>query len=155
MTKENSIKDVKTISGLIFLLLIYFSCNLQNKYINNNQVLYKIIFGDGFNNDKITLSVNDFVVFQNENLSSGKSDGVTNIWLSISQNAKCIFVDSSKDNDLRKVGLISDGLSLSILYKGKKVEFRLNSDEGRYLVFSDDGNGNLIFIQRKEKPVFE
>lgn len=155
MTKENLIKGVKAISGFIFLLLVVFSCNAQKKYMENNQVSYKIIFGDGFNNDPIKLSINGIVVFQKDNLLSDKSDGVTNCWVHISQEKEHFFVSTSQDKDLKQIGLISDEIKLSLCYKEKTNEFQINKKDGMYIVISDDGKGNLTFSQSKDKPIFD
>lgn len=155
MTKESLIKGVKAISGFIFLLLVVFSCNAQKKYMENNQVTYKIIFGDGFNNDTIKLSINNMVVFQKDNLLSDKSDGVTNCWVNISQEKKHFFVSTSQDKDLKQIGSIFDEIKLRLNYKGKTNNFQVNKKDGMYIVVSDDGKGNLTFSQNKDKPIFD
>lgn len=155
MTMESLIKGVRAINGFIFLLFILFSCNVQKKHMDSNQSSYRIIFGDGFNNDIIKLFVNDVIVFQNEKLFSDKSDGVTNSWLNISQNSKYFFVSSSQNKEFKQIGLISDVVNVSIVHKGKTTNFKINNETGKYIIISDDGQGNLILSQSKDKPIFD
>lgn len=155
MTKENSIKIVKAINSFMFLLLVIFSCNAQKRPVESTQVSYRIIFGDRFDNDTIKLYVNDFVVFENENLFSDRSDGLTNSWLNISQDSKCFFVSSSQKKELKRMGLASNVIKIGIVYKEKTMEFQVSAEKGKYIVFSDDGKGNLTFRQSNDKPIFD
>jgi hypothetical protein len=155
MTKESLIKEVNVISGFVFLLLVVFSCNAQKKYMENNQVTYKIIFGDGFNNDTIKLSINGMIVFQKDNFLSDKSDGVTNCWVNISEEKEHFFVSTSQDKNLKQIGLIFDEIKLNLSYKGKTTDFQVNKKDGMYIVVSDDRKGNLTFSQSKDRPVFD
>lgn len=155
MIKGNLIRDVRVISVFFVLLLNVFSCKAQKTFMNDSQVIYNIIFGDGFNNDMVNLSIDDVNIFEDVYLISDKSDGVTTKWVHISQDNKYIYVSSSENNELKRIGLVSDKIKLKVDYKGKAKEFDVKKENGIYIVISDDGIGNLIFNQSVDKPIFD
>ncbi|MGJ1421038.1 hypothetical protein ACR79T_15565 [Sphingobacterium spiritivorum] len=123
--------------------------------MNDGQVIYNIIFGDGFNNDIVNLSINDVNIFKDVYLISDKSDGLTNKWVNISQNNKHIYISSSEDKELKCIDLVSGKIKLKLEYKAKVKEFDAKKENGMYIVISDDGIGNLIFNQVIDKPIFD
>ncbi len=153
MTKENLIKVGKAISVSILSLIVY-SC-MAHKTPINKEVIYSVVFGDRFNNDKMDLSINGIGIFENVYLISDKSDGVTTKWVRVYQNNKYFHISSSEYKGLKKVNLPPNKIQLEISYNGRIEEFELKRENGMYIVISDDGYGNLILNQSVHKPVFD
>jgi hypothetical protein len=110
--------------------------------MNNTKIIYSIVFGDRFNNDAVSLSINGIDVLKNTYLISDKSDGVTTTWVHISQDKEHFYVSTSESKELKRI-------------ESELDKIVIEKDKGKYIVISDNGKGNLIFTQSKSKPIFD
>jgi uncharacterized protein YcfL len=143
----------KNILVLKLIVLVLFSCNSQTKKdFDNSEVLFEIIFANGFKSDEIILLVNNNKVTKSI-LNSNKSDGLTSLaYKIIAFENDLILVNSYDGSRIQNIESKHD-MFITVIYGKQEYKYDLKQSLGRYIIIEVD-NG-IIFDQQKEKPFFD
>jgi hypothetical protein len=139
------------------------SCKTQtvgmyNIDINNENVLYNIVFSRGFDHDKIDLYINNTNVLKGVTLTSDDILEITSTWLAIRQEESNIinaFAVTKGKVTINQISLKkSDTIFLKIKFKRNIIAFPFEKSKGKYLIIYNN-DGKLEFSQREERPYFD
>ena len=119
--------------------------------VQSDSVLYyDIIFGDYFSNDILDFYIDDSNIINGGKLDSGGSSGVTKIHLEIIYDGNNYFINIDSDNKI--VDLKKDSNLFKLIINGKENTFKINRNNGKYLLFFGDKDKIVDFFQSK-KPI--
>lgn len=119
--------------------------------VQSDSVLYyDIIFGDYFSNDILDFYIDDSNIINGGKLDSGGSSGVTKIHLGIIYDGNNYFINIDSDNKI--VDLKKDSNLFKLIINGKENTFKINRNNGKYLLFFGDKDKIVDFFQSK-KPI--
>ena len=119
--------------------------------VQSDSVLYyDIIFGDYFSNDILDFFIDDSNIINGGKLDSGGSSGVTKIHLEIIYDGNNYFINI--DSDKKIVDLKKDSNLFKLIINGKENTFKINRNNGKYLLFFGDKDKIVDFFQSK-KPI--
>ena len=147
----------------LVLLLFAFFASAQNLRLENikksdefievqsdSVLYYDIIFGDYFSNDILDFFIDDSNIINGGKLDSGGSSGVTKIHLEIIYDGNNYFINI--DSDKKIVDLKKDSNLFKLIINGKENTFKINRNNGKYLLFFGDKDKIVDFFQSK-KPI--
>jgi hypothetical protein len=136
-----------------------FSQDLEVK--KNDSVKCKIYFTDGFENDTISMKINDQLVFENITLKSNMYYGLTGVEVLITVNnfAMLVVSDSHREEEVVAKNLLtntskSDIIQLTIDYKGNLYKHDVDICKNNYIVVYRKWC-NLFFSNFIKQPGFE
>lgn len=119
--------------------------------VQSDSVLYyDIIFGDYFSNDILDFYIDDSNIINGGKLDSGGSSGVTKIHLEIIYDGNNYFININSDKKI--VDLKKDSNLFKLIINGKENTFKINRNNGKYLLFFGDKDKIVDFFQSK-KPI--
>ena len=147
----------------LVLLLFTFFASAQNLRLENikksdefievqsdSVLYYDIIFGDYFSNDILDFYIDDSNIINGGKLDSGGSSGVTKIHLEIIYDGNNYFININSDKKI--VDLKKDSNLFKLIINGKENTFKINRNNGKYLLFFGDKDKIVDFFQSK-KPI--
>jgi hypothetical protein len=138
-----------------FLLLNAYSFNMSKKNINLEKILlFEIDFQDFFENDRASLRLNNCIIFENVQLVSDKSEGLTDIIL------KGYWCEKNKIEIIfKKKSVICNfsehKIDLLILFNNKEKPYLIDLRKGKYLGFSKKNSDELVFNQSLKPFVYD
>lgn len=131
----------------IFALLIFNnSCATLSKQNEMKVEKMVIAFQDFFENDTVSISLNDYQLFENKVLNSIKEIGYTGVTLSIN-NQNEVLLGSAILNIPCRVDLKSENKVVVVL-NGNIETFTIDLNKGVYIGFDKKGD-HLYLIQSK------
>jgi hypothetical protein len=116
--------------------------------------MYEIIFADGFSSDSIVLMVNEKEIVDSAVLTSDKSDGVTNLWVTISKKDNEFIIKSSLDKIQKTCNVSKGNIEFKVYYKSSWHKFIPREGKGEYIII-DAISSDLKFTQQIEEPLFD
>ena len=135
-------------------LFILVSCNskVKDEQIQDN-ILFEIIFADGFKSDLIEFKVNqDFII--KSTLTSDESDGLTSLAYKILKKGdKIVLINSYEENKMHYVKNHKI-LTLSVFYKAELFDFQIDKTKGKYILIESTTN-KIQYTQQSKKPLFD
>lgn len=154
---ENSIKANKNSTRncfIFFFIFLILSCKAQNQTMN--EILYASVrFEDHFNDDTLDLYLNEQLVLTSALLNSDKSDGLTNIIVDIYKQEDGHFIVIWGSTQKIKFAVPNDHLNIFIILNGIRSSYSVELNKGKYIGFSNDGKGNLMFTQKAKRPIYD
>lgn len=136
---------------LIFALIMTAFCIscLNSKTFSDEKNFY-LTLGSCFDNDTVSVIINDSVVLEN---TIPKSDFSTGIVLNIGISYENGQLVVRKEDQEKRISLyVGNNLKISVLRNGKKSVFDLNLNKGKYLVV-DACEAEGVEINQYKKPV--
>lgn len=141
------LKNYVLLAGLFALL----SCASFQQSLEKENKFY-ISFGDCFNNDTVTIYVNDSLLFQNRVFESGFSTGKVPNTSIMYENG---YLSAKHENEQRKVKAeIDDDVRITIHINSRDSTFALSLKRGRNMVI-DACQAKVKVNQYKNPVTFE
>lgn len=131
---------------LFFIVWITISCAV-NSQKNMNSYL-EIDFQDFFKSDTVSLSINQYLIFSNKALNSDFSTGITDVKVKIYKYKNKGFV--KLDNDSIVIGKLTEPIIINAILNGKKNEYKVDVEGGKYIGLTNNGGNNFKLYQSKE-----
>ena len=137
---------------IILVTFFVFSC-ASTKLERESGIMFSIVFGDCYNQDTITVSINDVKVIDKAILKSDFSSGLTRTWISHIQKSNDLIVESEGVQTRVHVP-VQDSFLLSATKNGQTFKFNLDLKRGKYIVV-EGCNAKIKVKQFKRKMMFE
>jgi hypothetical protein len=126
----------------------------EKKPSHTDELLFEIIFANGFNSEKIIFSINDIEIVEST-LFSDESDGLTGIGYRISRiEGEKAIVTNIFDEGEHLTLKIDQGIVLSVLLNNERFDYLLDKDLGKYVII-ESANRQILYEQRIKKPLFD
>ena len=148
------IQILRSMLFLVCFALLSNSCKSQQVLSSSNKHMYEIIFADGFSSDSIVLMVNEKELVDSAVLTSDKSDGVTNLWVTISKKDNEFIIKSSLDKIQKTCSVSKGNFEFKVYYKSSWHKFIPRDGKGEYIII-DAIRSDLKFTQQIEEPLFD
>lgn len=137
---------------IVTYVIFITSCSIlkNGSTMNNN---FEIFFGSGFDNDTVSFSIDNTIVFKNEILDTDFSTGITEL--------QVIYNDGTlKTNKGGRIKSLSNfnsrTLNCNIIVSRHTFTYEINLKKGRYILFEKIIAGNDVqYRQFKHRPIFE
>ena len=134
---------------IVIIFLVFWSCDARNYNMTNTKFLFKIDFQDFFKNDIVTFYLNDCVIFEDLELNSSGSTGLTDMILEVRENNQDIIV-FKKDNEYVVCENSSKTINLTVVVNQVESAFKIDFMKGRYIGFDKKSNDEVLFNQATE-----
>lgn len=147
------INIIKRIS--IFVVVAFLGCEVQNVQTNTSEKVCRILLADGFQNDTISLFIDDICIFDKVVLTSHGSLGITKKWVSVDRENSFFVISSSESQCKSKFRPVSNKIIIFVKNKTKHKVFKADIRNGIYIVVNQGKNNNFYFRQSTKMPVFD
>lgn len=129
---------------LTFNLFLLLFSNVENN--TNNTLFFNIDFQQGFQNDTLSLMINNTEIFENEVATTFNMIGLTLINnIKVYSDSKKTFVEYKNQKILLKTKAKKD-FKFEITINNKKFIFFINQTNGQYIGFNKSDN-KINYIQ--------
>lgn len=132
---------------ILFILIFLIGCNsLKKKSATNMDSILEITFQEFFNNDKLSLKLNEFEIFENIFVSSNKTSKITNLTVKAFNDNVLI-----SNRQVKKIYLkfsLKNNLVIKTFLNDKQEIFEIDLTKGKYIGF-DKKIDELYLLQSK------
>jgi hypothetical protein len=152
---ENLITASKRLNNLCFICCIFSfisSCYAQGNKVNTYA---EIRFEDRFSNDTINFYLNGEALLISTLLNSDKSDGLTNIQINIYREGDVFYAVTSINKVRKKFLKLNESFKMEVVLNGKNNSFETTIEKGKFIGFSNDGKGLILFNQSYVQPKYD
>lgn len=128
------------------MVCIIMSCTLKSQKSMDSYL--EIDFQDFFENDTVSLTINQYLVFENKTLNSDFSTGITDVRVKIFRYKNEGFIKLGKDSIT--IGNLIDPITIYAIINGNKNEYKIDIEKGKYLGLCNKGGSNFQLYQSIE-----
>lgn len=121
------------------------SCESENK--SSDEMVFTIDFQDFFDDDEISLQINNCVVFEGLHLKSDPSTGITNVQVILTHKGNLKLLQSSKEKEIDCRLNERSEYVIEVVVNGNQNSFILDLNKGRYLGFDKKENNAVQLNQ--------
>ncbi|MFZ1515366.1 MAG: hypothetical protein WAT21_08210 [Saprospiraceae bacterium] len=138
----------------VCVALLFHSCKSQQILPSYNKHMYDIIFANGFFNDTIALLLDENEIFNSVVLTSDKSDGITNLRITINKKDNDYIISSSLIKVQHTYSVNKDDFEFKVYYNSFWHRFVPKEGMGEYIII-DSKSSDLKFTQQIKEPIFD
>lgn len=144
---------MRKVIPLIVFISVQSICFTQ---VNVSEKYAEIYFGTGYGEkspDSISLKLENTLIYKNYKLYSVKSYGKANGEIKIFKIKNRLFSFNTEDNLVYLGKIRKKGLELQIIYREKEINYIIDINQGKYIIF-DAKNEEILMTQINREPVF-
>ena len=139
---------------LLVLLQLYISSNHVRSTVKEKEMVFEIDFQDFFLKDTASLNINGSVIFKENQLTSDRSTGLTNIitkgYLQNNDTINVIFKNTAKH-----IEFSNNKISISLIFNHYPWQYLVDLSKGKYIGFSKKGKNEIVFRQSLKPFVYD